>query len=534
MKQRLLSWFLLAVILAVGIVVRARGAWWDMPYHYDVDEPFFVDRALTMLRTGDFNPYWFGHPGTVWIYLLTLVFGGIATVGGYGDALVQYPEITYGVARGFNIAIGTLTAVLVYMLARRLSLSRWVSLGAALIMAVAPLHVEHSRLARTDILATFLILLAFVVITKVQWKQQWWQPRWLMSGVVAGLAVATKYPAALAGLTLAAYGIIGHILQLRGSIGDKIEQWFGEVMHGKTPLMALGLGGILGFTVGTPYFWLNLPIAFMNIAGENRTVQLGHERLAGLANYVWYFRYPLVDGIGGVVLALLAAVGIAFVVVRYRRQLSCIPVILFPALYILFIGSLNLRWERWVIPVLPFEALFAALGAQWIWQIGVSLFKKTRLSTVFGYVWAGVLIIGVLLLVGNSFNTSYAQGTALLERTDTRTKAKEWIDSNLPAGSVIVYEEACPRLEVHSPTEKQFVLINKSWKSVFDESLEQYRSQGVNYIIVSTWVQHELVEYNVLREQARYVYGFGNGGDVTQPEIEIFELTPVGVRNYPL
>ena len=57
------------------------GLDFGLPYIYNGDEPDIVGRGLTIMVTGDLNPHFFGHPGTVLIYLCAVIYGGLALDG---------------------------------------------------------------------------------------------------------------------------------------------------------------------------------------------------------------------------------------------------------------------------------------------------------------------------------------------------------------------------------------------------------------------------------------------------------------------
>ena len=89
-------------------------------------------------------------------------------------------------------------------------------------------------------------------------------------------------------------------------------------------------------------------------------------------NLVWY-SIALKDEFGW---PLLVAAFIG-VFAAFYDQKTAILYLLFPVAFLAFISGLNLRWVRWLIPMLPFVALFAAGGAAFI----------VRMIAVF---WTGV------------------------------------------------------------------------------------------------------------------------------------------------
>ena len=73
-KPKIYLRIVLGIILIGGLLVRLYGIDWGLPYRYNADESLFIGRAGYILRTFDFNPHWFGHPGTTTIYLLVIIY----------------------------------------------------------------------------------------------------------------------------------------------------------------------------------------------------------------------------------------------------------------------------------------------------------------------------------------------------------------------------------------------------------------------------------------------------------------------------
>ncbi|MBU3693126.1 MAG: phospholipid carrier-dependent glycosyltransferase [Candidatus Nanopelagicaceae bacterium] len=99
--------------------------------------------------------------------------------------------------------IGTVSIMLVYLIAKQLFKAEFISLVTAALMALDGLHLVMSRTALLDIFLSFFILLAFYLLIK---EKLWW------AGVVFGLALGTKWSAIY---VLAAVGIYLLIAQRR-------------------------------------------------------------------------------------------------------------------------------------------------------------------------------------------------------------------------------------------------------------------------------------------------------------------------------
>jgi 4-amino-4-deoxy-L-arabinose transferase-like glycosyltransferase len=190
-----------ATTLAITLVLAAILRFWALgagiPFNVGVDEPEIMNRAVQMMKSGDFNPRFFDYPG-FYIHLQA----GVACVrflagasGGRWQSLDQVdPEDFYLWARAVTALMGTLTVLLVYFIGMRWG-ARHAALAAGL-MAVMPLHVRESHFVLTDVPATFFVCLTLLLSLRANERGRWVDFAW--AGAAAGFAAATKYPAALA------------------------------------------------------------------------------------------------------------------------------------------------------------------------------------------------------------------------------------------------------------------------------------------------------------------------------------------------
>src|SRR5436190_8562939 len=115
-------------VLALILVVAAAARLWflhaGIPHAVGIDEPQVVDRALRILRTGDWNPHLFDYP-TLVIYLNALVnilrflWGAL---NGEWASLDAFPiAAVYGAGRFVAAMIGVATVWLTYRLGTELA-----------------------------------------------------------------------------------------------------------------------------------------------------------------------------------------------------------------------------------------------------------------------------------------------------------------------------------------------------------------------------------------------------------------------------
>jgi 4-amino-4-deoxy-L-arabinose transferase-like glycosyltransferase len=416
---------LLAFIVVVGALVRLHAIDFGLPYLYDPDENWFVAIAREMLADQNPNPGWFGHPGTPVVYLLAALYGGfhwIVEVLGLPAHSAElhaffkhYHTEIFLVGRLVSVAFAVATIGLTYAVGARLFASRTVGLLAAAFMALSPLHVMYSRLIRTDIQATFLVLTVFWFTLDIVERGR--SRSVLLAGLLTGVATATKYPAALIGLTA-----VLAICFMPGSAKRRLGMLAGY----------LGAAA-LGLFIASPYLLLDMQTAITDLTLEAPAWVVSHSDRGFLADLAWYLGHPFAFAVsaGG---ALFAVAGI--VLCLKDRSPSRWLALSFPAVFLIFIAALPLRVRHWIMPLVPFlctlagYALFEALR-----------FMRRRASLEFG-VWPVFVMMAVTLPLAKADVTRSRQ----LQLPDTRTLAGDWIMAHIPPGRSLVVEAWTPQL----------------------------------------------------------------------------------------
>lgn len=408
---------LLWVILLAALALRLDGVAFGLPSLNDPDEPLFMMTALEMLQKQSLNPGWFGHPGTTTLYSLALV---ILAVGGIGIATGRFadvdalaaaayadPGIFFLPARLMIVACGVLCVWLTYRLGKRLGGAR-LGLAAAAILAVNAVHIEYSQIIRTDIQASVFMLLGALAALGI--AEQGRRRDYVLAGVCAGLACATKWPAAAIGVTaLCAWG--GRLAQ-------------GERDRGGAAWLAVA--AVLTLVLVSPYLLLDHAAVVRNLSGEARPFHPGATGGGFFANLGWYATGPLRSSLGWIGLTL-AAIGLVWGAGRARHW--AIVIVPFCLLFLAMISLQSLRWERWIVPLLPFAALAAARALCGI----VDLVPAAR--------WRSAALTAALLgLLAPMVGT--ARSEASERRHDTRQIATAWLRAHAPPGSRILVEHA--------------------------------------------------------------------------------------------
>ena len=416
----------LGLILLAALLLRLYGIQHGLPYIYDPDEPLFMWYAEEIVVNHDLNPHWFGHPGSTTIYLLAALFAGINTAGQvlgkfqnpwdvrmFND---QDPSLVYLLGRGTMVVFGVATVLLVFLLARRL-FNRPAALIAGGILAITPLHVYYSQFVRTDIQATFWVVCSFWFCLNILEKGRWRDYMW--AGAFAGIATATKYPAALICTAI----IIAHILPKNWRLAHQLK------------LAASGLAFCAAMFISSPFLFLDYRTTLYNISAEIINHPLAATReTAFFKTLAWYVQIPLAKSFTWLGLILIG-IGISLCV-RSKQKASYL-LVSFPLIFLAFIATNKLYWERWVIVALPFLSIVLAYA---IVEVAKQISQRWK-SISPGWIYAACLLIIMIPLFFSSLKSS-----ATLAAPDTRTIAAEWMLSHIAPGSNIAVEWYAPSL----------------------------------------------------------------------------------------
>ena len=344
------AWAGLALVLALALALRLWGVAEGLPYVYDLDEAaHFVPRAIAMSGL-HLNPHYFANPPAL-TYLLHVVFA--ARFGGHTGVTREaalHPGEVYLVARITVAALGVVAVWLLYVLGASL-FGRAVGLLAAALEAVAFLPVFYAHLALNDV--PTLVPLTASLIGSVGIVKRGRARDYLLAGVALGLATATKYTAGVVVLPLLAAVLISH----RASRADRSRR----ALPALGGLLIAGVSALLAFLVANPYALLDFhsfahELAHESAVAEEAGGKLGSPHELGVLYYLWSFTWGL-----GFIPALAALGGLVMAWFRDRR----IGWLLTPMVlaYLVFMGTEDRYFGRWLMPLLPLACVLAAFFA---------------------------------------------------------------------------------------------------------------------------------------------------------------------------
>lgn len=412
-----------AGVVAVAAAVRFWGLRFGLPLvNARPDELLISDRAIRFIRERTLDPDFFDYPSlylyvTATLYLAYFLVGRLAGWFASLDAFVEswtthwVPFFLIG--RTVGAVSGTVTVLVTYWLGRRL-FGGAVGLVGAFLLSLAFLHVRDSHYATTDVPMTLLVMVAMV------WVVRLWQDGrrrdGLMAGLWAGLATSAKYNAVMLVVpVLAAFA-----LRARGA------KTFSVKALRDSGAMATGLVLAASFLFTSPYLVLNWEKALHDLRlvwGSSRAGMTPPDMLG--IGWTYHLRVSLWYGLGW---PLLGA-GLAGLVVLFgTRWRAALLLASFPAAFYAVTGNSYNVFVRYMVPVVPFLCLSAAVFVTWLAE---RAFRRWR--TVPARVWVAILSG---LIVWPSARSVVAFDRLLIER-DSRLVAADWMLANVPPGSDI-------------------------------------------------------------------------------------------------
>lgn len=409
----------LAAVLAVaaGFLLRFYGIGWSLPsgvhlFSYHPDEILIVGAARNLSPLeGQLNPHFFNY-GSLYLYLISFALPPARAL--LSDTL--YTD--YLTARLIAAVMGGMTVWLVYLLGRKVG-GRGVGVLAAVIMAIMPLHVMHSHYAAVDVPAGFWVAVSLLgaVCAASDPRARWY----VLAGLGAGFAGATKYNCALVILA-----VVGAYVLSRQRADAASKPRLRLVLLSVAVLATAFLVGTPGVVLAPAEFW-------QGFGYEMWHTRTGHGLVfAGTGSGWWYhLAHNLRYGLGAPMLALcLAGVALAL----WRRRPPALVLLCFCVPYYAAIGAFEVRFMRYLIPLLPALAVLAAEAAAWAvsGQDGIGLLRRRWARAAVGTAVGAVMVWTVL------YSTAHV---LLFTGTDPRDAAREWLLANARSRTVGITTE---------------------------------------------------------------------------------------------
>jgi len=229
---------------------------------------------------------------------------------------------------------------------------------------------------------------------------------------------------------------------------------------------------VISFVVFDPIFFIKFKeqlytfIYMPTFMGEN-TIWPKQSSLGPWNNFLWYVKGSLRWG-SGIHMEIMAIVGLSIAIYKLKKEDTI--TLIFPALTFISICFGSLILERWVIPLMPFMAIYAALFLYVLIEKVCSKLLPSKRKSIL------LAIASIAVILPSTYNI--LRYDFMLTHKDTRVISKEWVEKNIPKGSKIGQDAYTGEI-----SETLFHITNKY--SLGDESFEYYVKNQYQYLIVS-------------------------------------------------
>ena len=499
-KETVWQWVVLALIFAIALGARLWSIDHGLPAVYNPDEAsHFVPRAVGFHLTGGFDPGYFLNPPLItYVFYLALAvwFGGSE---GVAAIAASDPATPYLVARVVVALVGAVGAILLYLVGRVL-IDRRAGLVAASLTAVSFLPVHWSHYATNDVAAMVagtVSLLGSVLVLKSHHLGGY-----VLAGVGLGLASGTKYTAGIVILPLLAAAVI---------------HWRSEPGRAVIGVLIAGASSIAAFLLAVPTLVTDTQSVLDDVLrldpSGGTAPKIGQAQENGHLYYGWVLTWGL-----GWLACALAVLGAIWSVIRDRK----IGAILLPApiAYIAFMGGQAAFFGRWLLPVFPFVLLLAALGAV---RLTDAITERPGWSP-------NRVLVAVTVLLCLQSVTHVVHTNDLLDGTDSRTEAAQWMRENLPAGTRFInsgvlvrpmIDEDPSTRSIESTWDVTSLNGNQSTVGARPSMLDQFEAEGSCWVSASSLFYDRLfVDEHLRPAAAAYYRELEERGEV------VFQATP--------
>lgn len=432
--MRLVDWvhrnIPLIALMTLAAAIRVFGISWGLPEVFEEATPMRQAWQMWGWDGGglDLNPHFFNYPSLV-IYLqligqavLLEAMKALGTIESNLDfrALYAVDKTAFVlVGRYITAAFGVAAVGAVFALARRIA-PKWTAVVAALLLACNVLHIAKSQVVEVDVPLTFLVVLALVVCVDLLRRPT--RGRYVVAGVVVGLAASAKYTGAVLILSVLA----AHLVARRETRAVPVRWSFAVVSI---------VAAAVAFFATSPYVVLDMATFIRHISVEQYHMQTGHFGLVESASWADYLRWSVGGALGWPTLILGLSGLVLFTFIRRHGWAIVLTAFIIP--YAVVVGSWSMRAERYLLPLVPALIVFAV-------ALLPELGRLRFVSRAGAHARVGFAAIASLVMLA----PLAAALPGHLERAepDSRTLARQWIEANVPAGSFIVTEAYGPEL----------------------------------------------------------------------------------------
>jgi len=465
-------------ILGGALVLSIWGANFGlnerMALHSDENLVFSIIKK--MLADKDFNPHFFRY-GSPFFYLYAFIY--ICTLPFHKGHQFSF----YIIGRSFTGILGAVAVLFTYLIGAKI-VNRKVGLLGAMFHATALVHVQSSHYIKADVASELFILISFYFAYKI--FEEGKLKDYILCGIFTGIAVGMKY-------------VFWSVLPLIiGAIFSPEKTIFTKCKKAVTALIVTGIS----FIVSSPFVFLDFCKFREDIFRVFRQVRYGIDMwgasdINGISTWRWEVGYLFHVGLlYPFIVALIGGLIIFLCRVSIKKKVLFLS---FPIAYLIQIMFLNkIRFDRYVLPVVPFFAILSGIFIYYNAKYVIRIFKgKYKIAKYLVFSLGGAIFF-IFPMVKCGVMDYY------ISRKDTRSITADWIGKNIFSnyrtimfGDYYLYK-ACRQREC-----KSVVLQN-----TMNFGPEYYMSRGFRYAVINSAFYREAKNYSKLAIYKRYYINY--------------------------
>ena len=418
-----------AALLILGGVLRALWADAYLPYAYHWDEQTNVRVGTHMVEEAALDPGFYNYPALVFL-VQSAVLVPAQALGAYDpderpifeQQAVGSAEVDdTGTLRALRWALGVIPGIVTIAAAGAIAWlatrRAWVTALASGVVALSAIDLRFGMYVTPDAMTGAAATLAGLGASAITVRPS--RRLYLATGAIIGLAGASKYNAAGVAVGL----VVAHVMASRRGLVNR--RWL---------LEAAGIAAVV-FAVTNVGAVLH-PVEFVRGVGSEAnhysTGHFGNEGASPLFNAGWLLR----------AFGLALPLALCSLLARTDRIRQIAVVLLVQSgTYVVFISLFPVRFARNLLPVTGTTAAVAAIGAYVVVDRAASASRQRGGRLLHGMV--GVAIVAAVVAV-----PAYQSAQAMqAQREDPWRAAQEWVDENVPDGSLVVVESRAPVLD---------------------------------------------------------------------------------------
>jgi hypothetical protein len=413
---------ILAALTLIAGWLRFTATGFGLPDKFRPDEEYLVSRALGF--ENDWDPHFAIYPAAQMYVQHAALKYYAALIGERENFRAAYATdgqaLAYRVTRGVSVAFGTATIPALYFAGAPI-FGPGAALAACAIATFSTLAVRESKYATTDAATVFWLTMALAMVLRIALRGR--SEDYLGAGFFSGLATASKYPAGavLFGVVAAHFGVCRR---------ERRSLW--RTVSDPGIYLAVGTAAVT-FYCATPYLILDWAQTVNDFTYQRGFLLYGVGNTLADYGWSWLMLRAMPDSFG-IALQIFFLAAIVWAAVRPRP--GTLSLLAFVA--VAFVGMTRSHYVFYRYLMIPFPAL-ALLGG--VMAAGLTRLAAAHLGERRAMIMAG---LGLGLLLMPSFVRDL-QLNRLLNQTDTRTMAREWIESHVaPGGAIAATDNTTP------------------------------------------------------------------------------------------